>query len=95
VEEGRLVSLSKDAPLESAGEYIGLARIDPEDGPALRAVLEDFVAREETAVYYEAAIEALARDRPVSVASVAGLVWAEIDDRDDLARAEREVLANV
>lgn len=96
VREGSLVELSKQAPLaDNEGEYIGLLRVDPADGPRLAELLEDFVESGDTGVYYEAAIEALARERRVRVVSIAGLAWAEIDDHEDLARAEREVLARV
>lgn len=90
---GRLRSLSKDAPLgDNDGEYIGLTRVDPADGSLLVEVLDRFVARGEVQVYYENAIEELAQETPVAVVSVAGLAWAEIDDHDDLAYAEREIV---
>jgi L-glutamine-phosphate cytidylyltransferase len=93
---GRLVRLSKAAaPERSAGEYIGLLRVDPADGPRLGEILGDYVDRGETQVYYEDAIEALARERTVEVVSVDGLPWAEIDDHADLERAQKEVLARV
>jgi choline kinase len=91
---GRLVRLSKDSP-GNAGEYIGLLRVDPADGPRLSEILDEFVERGQTGVYYETAIEALAAERRVEVVSVAGLPWAEIDDLADLESAEREVLARV
>lgn len=96
VSGGRLVRLSKQAPIEgSAGEYIGLLRVDPADGARLAEILEQMVERGDTQVYYEDAIERLARECEVEVVSVAGLAWAEIDDFEDLERAEREVLARV
>lgn len=96
VRDGRLVALSKGAaPGDAAGEYIGLLRIDPADGPRLAAILDEMVAAGRTGVFYEQAVERLAGERPVRVVSVAGLPWAEIDDHEDLARAEREVLALV
>lgn len=88
--DGRLDRLHKSLPLESAvGEYIGLARIDPADGPRLAEILDEFIARGETQVYYEDAIEALGRERPVRLERVGGLGWVEIDDQEDLARARR------
>lgn len=96
VRDGRLQSLSKDAPLDdNHGEYIGLTRVDPTDGPRLVEILDRFVARGEVQVYYENAIEELARQAPVAVVSVAGLAWAEIDDHGDLAYAESEIAERI
>ena len=92
---GRLVRLSKDAPSDPHPEYIGLARIDPAHGPLLARILEDFVEREHLDVYYESAIEELARRELVTAAPVNGLAWIEIDNHDDLTRARDEVLARV
>jgi choline kinase len=94
-EDGRLTRLSKSAPVDSNPEYIGLARIDPADGPDLAEILERFVERGLTDDYYEAAIEQLAGSRPVRVERVDGLAWIEIDDHDDLARARSDVLERV
>jgi choline kinase len=92
---GLLVSLSKQAPNAGNPEYIGLTRVDPADGPTLVAILDGFVERDQVDVYYEAAIEELARTRPVRLVGVDGLAWIEIDDHADLARAGGEVLERV
>lgn len=75
----------------SVGEYIGLTRIDPTDGPRLAEILEEFIAAGNTQVYYEDAIEALAKERRVRLERVGGTKWVEIDDHDDLARAREEI----
>jgi choline kinase len=93
--DGRLVTLSKEAPHDVNPEYIGLARVDPDHGPSLAAILDDHVERRELDVYYEAALEALARRHRVRAISIDGLAWIEIDDHEDLARARDEVLARV
>jgi choline kinase len=91
--DGRLERLHKSLPHERAiGEYIGLTRIDPADGPRLAAILDEFVAAGNVHVYYEDAIEALAAERPVRIERVGGTRWVEIDDHDDLRRA-RELIA--
>ena len=81
-------SLDHDA---SVGEYIGLTRIDPADGPRLKEILEEFIASGNVQVYYEDAIEALGNDRPVRLERIGGLLWVEIDDHDDLAKADDEI----
>lgn len=93
--DGRLEALSKEAPVGPHPEYIGLARIDPAHGPALAEVLERFVRDGPLDVYYEDAIEELARTAAVGLVSVDGLAWIEIDDHEDLAQARDEVLARV
>lgn len=94
--DGLLTRLSKQAdPERSAGEYTGLARIDPADGPRLAEILSEMVEAGETEVYYENAIEKLAADRPVRSVAVGGEPWAEIDDHADLEWAEREVVPRV
>jgi choline kinase len=93
--DGALTRLSKDAPVDGNPEYIGLARIDPDHGPALARILDGFIGSERIDVYYEAAIEELAQSVPVSLTSVDGLAWIEIDDHADLARAGSEVLERV
>jgi choline kinase len=95
VHAGRLERLSKSLPIDANPEYIGLSRIDPADGPRLAAILGHLVERGEVGVYYESAIEELARDVRVGVVRIDGLAWMEIDDHDDLARARSEVLVRV
>jgi choline kinase len=91
--DGRLERLSKDVPASSHPEYVGLTRIDPAHGEMLAAVLERFVADANTSVYYESAIECLARDVPLAEVSIDGLRWVEVDDHNDLARAHELVSA--
>lgn len=90
--DGNLDRLHKSLPLDEAvGEYIGLTRIDPQDGPRLKEILEEFIADGNVQVYYEDAIEALAKERPVRIERIGGTLWVEIDDHEDLARADNEI----
>lgn len=91
-EDGLLDRLHKSLPLEtSVGEYIGLTRVDPADGPLLAEILDEFVTAGNVQVYYEDALEELGRRSGVGIERVGGLKWVEIDDHDDLARAENEI----
>jgi choline kinase len=92
---GCLERLTKKASAEGNPEYIGLARIDPADGPRLAAILDEFVQSGRTSVYYEDAIEWLAREVSVRLLPVDGMAWIEIDDHADLERAKRDVLERV
>jgi choline kinase len=90
--DGRLDGLHKSLPFADAvGEYIGLTRVDPADGPLLAEILDEFVAAGNVQVYYEDAIAAFASERPVRIERVGGLRWVEIDDHTDLARARDEI----
>lgn len=90
--DGHLAQLHKSLPLADAvGEYIGLTRVDPADGPRLAEILEEFVTAGNVQVYYEDALAALAAERPVRVERVGGLAWVEIDDRDDLKHAQTTI----
>lgn len=90
--DGGLDRLHKSLPLDtSIGEYIGLTRIDPADGPRLAEILDEFIAAGNTQVYYEDAIEALSNERNVRLERIGGTKWVEIDDHDDLARARNEI----
>lgn len=92
-DEGELQRLHKSVELDAAvGEYIGLARVAPAHGEMFAEVLDEFVQRGETQVYYEDALEELARRVPVGVTRIGGLPWVEIDDEVDLARANSVVL---
>lgn len=94
--EGHLARLHKSVPLDdSVGEYIGLTRVDPADGPLLAEILDEFIAAGNVQVYYEDALEELARRRAVRVERVGGLLWVEIDDHDDLTRAENEIAPKI
>jgi choline kinase len=93
--DGRLSRLTKQAPVAGNAEYIGLARIDPADGPRLAAILDELVSSGRTSVYYETAIEWLAAEVSVRLLPVDGLAWIEIDDHADLERAHRDVLERV
>lgn len=90
--DGYLDRLHKLLPEEDAvGEYIGLTRVDPADGPRLAEILQEFIDAGNVQVYYEDAIEALAKERAVAIERVGGTLWVEIDDHADLARADDEV----
>ncbi len=89
---GRLDRLHKSLSLRSVvGEYIGLTRVDPAEGPRLAEILEEFMYAGNTQVYYEDAIEELGREVPVRIERIGGMHWVEIDDNKDLAWAREQV----
>jgi choline kinase len=85
----RLLRVGKQLPLEDAdGESIGMM-VFRADGPALfRAALERALQRPEALKrWYLSVIDELAQEGHVSVVSIQGLQWVEIDRAEDLDRA--------
>jgi choline kinase len=77
-------------PAAAAGEYIGLALIEPAAAEGLAEALEA-TWRRDPGLYYEDGFQEYSdRGGRVGVASVGGLEWVEVDDQADLDRA-REV----
>src|SRR5215210_2240502 len=87
-DDGLLRGINKaHDPAEAAGEYIGLTLIEPEAAGGLAEALEATWERD-PGLYYEDGFQEYAdRGGRVSVASVGGLEWVEVDDQADLERA--------
>jgi len=92
-DRGRAVALNKQmAASDAAGESIGVERIDAPFAPRLFDELRALIDDGETDEYYERAYERLMqRGIDFGCADISACVWYEIDDADDLARAERIV----
>jgi choline kinase len=91
LEGDRIVGIGKVlAPgARPVAESIGIARIDADLGAALFAAGRDILRAGERQAYYEAAFqELIAAGHHFEPADVTGLRWVEIDDHDDLRRAE-------
>jgi choline kinase len=90
-EDGGLRRISKNVdPATAAGEYIGVALIEPAAAEPLAEALEA-TWRRDPALYYEDGFQELVdRGGRVAVAPIGAVDWVEVDDHDDLARA-REI----
>jgi choline kinase len=90
-EDGCLRRISKSVdPAAAAGEYIGVALIEPAAAEPLAEALET-TWRRDPALYYEDGFQELVdRGGRVAVAPIGAVDWVEVDDHDDLARA-REI----
>lgn len=87
----RIVAVSKQLPdgLHGIGESIGMARIDHATLKALVPMGRRLLESGRNQAYYEAAFQALIDEGArFDIADVTGLRWTEIDDHDDLRRAE-------
>ena len=93
VADGQLKRVDKKLPMaEVDGESIGMIRFQG-PGPALfRSRLEAMMAEESTLKrWYLSAIDALAAEGHVGVATTGGYDWCEIDDHKDLEHAKAVV----
>lgn len=89
VQDGRITHFGKGLdPKRSAGESIGIERVDASVAPQLFAALARAERQGRTNLYYEDVYQELI-DQGVraGVADVTDLPWIEVDTREDLARA--------
>ena len=89
--DGSLRRISKEVdPADAAGEYVGVALIEPSGAGPLAEALET-TWRRDPSLYYEDGFQELAeRGGSVRVAPVGAVEWVEVDDSADLTRA-REI----
>jgi 2-aminoethylphosphonate-pyruvate transaminase len=91
---GQLVNMSKDRSVlgpDIAGELVGITRVSQ---PFLRAMLAAGEGLFRTTLRADYELQGLvlaARERPLSIHVIPGLVWAEIDDLHHLERARTTV----
>jgi choline kinase len=87
--DGRLERIHKDiAPERAAGEYIGVALIEPAAAGPLADALET-TWRRDPSLYYEDGFQELAdRGGNVYVTPIGRMDWVEVDNEEDLARAQ-------
>jgi choline kinase len=87
----RVVAVGKKLPpgTRAEGESIGIAHVDTATAGRLVAVGRRLLAAGAAQAYYEAAFQTLVDEgHLLEAADVAGLRWVEVDDHDDLQRAE-------
>ncbi len=92
----RVVAVGKALPpgLAAAAESIGVARIDRRTARRVFAAGRSLLASGAAQAYYEAAFQQVIQDGAVfRAADVTGLRWVEIDDHEDLRRAQRLFVA--
>jgi choline kinase len=91
VKDGRVTRITKQmAPSSAAGEYIGVAVLEPAASASLAQALED-TWQANPDLYYEDGFQLFAdRGGNIGVAPIGAQPWVEVDNHDDLARA-REI----
>ncbi|MBL0386580.1 phosphocholine cytidylyltransferase family protein [Tumebacillus sp. ITR2] len=90
-ENGHVTELSKEITVERGlGESIGLCKMNAEDVPGIIRHLAQLVEQGELNEYYERAFQELIREGwKLGVVDVGDLRWVEVDDHNDLERAQK------
>ena len=92
--ERRIVAIGKKLIQENAlGEFIGVAKMDPEFGSAFSRSLESLVKAGGVEDYFEAAIHPLLDSHPVFYEDVTEFPCTEVDFKEDLETA-REIVSS-
>jgi len=87
--DGRASRISKELdPDAAAGEYIGLSLVEPGAADALADALESTWRRDPSLYYEDGYQEFIDRGGTVAVAPIGAVDWVEVDNADDLARAQ-------
>jgi choline kinase len=77
-------------PADAAGEYIGVALIEPSVAGPLAEALEATWRRDPSLYYEDGFQELIERGGQIAISSIGRAEWVEVDDQADLARA-REI----
>jgi len=86
---GRLTAIGKPLPHDSFGEYIGVASVPSVAARDLVRALERVWRRDSNSFYEAAFQELVSQGTAIEVRPIGEVDWIEIDDLDDLARANR------
>lgn len=90
VENGRFLHMDKTMlRKDTFGEFFGLSRWTASSAAVLGCVIQRYLLRNETKVWYEWPIREMAKDYFLPVVTCSSDMWFEIDDMSDYAKAER------
>jgi len=90
VKDGRFIYMDKTLlRKDTFGEFFGLSRWTPDAAKAFASIIDDYLARGETSVWYEYAIRELAKDYCLPVLTCSSEMWIEIDNINDYEKAKQ------
>lgn len=98
---GRLVEFGKelhpDLDYDACGESVGFFKLSEAMALRLADKTAGYLARGEREAFYEAALRELLLEDPrqFGYEDITGIPWIEIDFQEDIARAERDVMAHI
>jgi choline kinase len=89
IEDGRFITMDKTLPKDAAqGEFFGLSRWMPGESRVFAQVIDEFIKRGETGVWYEWAIREVANRIDLRVHTCGPDLWYEIDNERDYGIAQ-------
>lgn len=101
VRDGRLQEFSKQidpaASYDLCGESVGFFKLCESMAMRLADKTAGYIERGDREAFYEAALRELLLEYPEQFGfeDITGIPWIEIDFQEDIARAEREVMAHI
>lgn len=66
----------------------GMLKITPDLGTKFAEWLDEEVKKGNTTIYYDLVLQKYLKEHPIHVCNIQGLKWVEIDDSEDLKKAE-------
>lgn len=89
LDQQKIVEINKTMdPNLASGEYIGLAKFSKEGARVLFNKIQGLLAEGRYNEWYEKGIEAACKEISIYGISTSGLPWIEIDNHEDLTRAQ-------
>jgi len=90
IKNGKITYIGKNIETpESAGIFLGLAKISKNAGKAVLKKLEEYISRGETSGYFTAVLnDLISEGQKVFFSRATDLPWIEIDTKEDLKRAK-------
>ncbi|MBA2502060.1 MAG: phosphocholine cytidylyltransferase family protein [Pyrinomonadaceae bacterium] len=97
VKDNRVIAVGKHVSMEEAsGTFLGLVKFSEDGGRRMLAEVERLITENRTKGYFTDAIERMiAGGYRVGVSFTQGLPWIEIDVKEELEQARREVYARI
>jgi choline kinase len=97
IEDGRVISVGKHVKMEEAsGTFLGLVKFSEEGSDRMFEKVDRLIDEGQIKGYFTDAIERLIADRfPVGVSFTQGLPWIEIDVKEELEQARRQVHSQI
>jgi choline kinase len=88
---GRVLKIARrvGTDWDRVGEGVGFFGIGGAHLPRMRAIIDDFVARDVIDVEYEDALNVFLQEVPCAAIEIGDLPWTEIDFQEDLVKADR------
>jgi len=96
LENGYVKSAAWGEPDEQAdGDWVGFTRLTPQGAKALATLLKETDPEQGKEINYEDFLIDISKQMPFSTVNILDLPWIEIDNEEDLHKAEKEVCPKI